>query len=231
MIGCAAKSGQFSYYRCNRALRHDPDVCKSGWLRKDRVEGFVVDRLREKVFTDENLAALVGMVNEEMKLLAGQRKERLAEIESQLEALNRKLLKYYVAFEKGTMSDEDAVPRIRELRAEQSRLQQAREEILASLEDAEPRALDREAVLHYVRDLKAVLSKGTLMEQKAFLRSFIKRIDYQPRQLAVNYTIPMPAGEGRACKDEVLSIDRCGRPYRTRTCDHLIKSQMLCQLS
>ena len=38
-----------------------------------------------------------------------------------------------------------------------------------------------EQVLNYVQDLKSLLSKGTFMEQKSFLRSFIRSIDFDPR--------------------------------------------------
>jgi site-specific DNA recombinase len=227
MIGCAAKSGQFFYYRCNNALRRDPRVCQSGWLPKNKVEGFVIERLKRKVLTDDNLAALVGMVNEEVRLLAGRRQERLQEIDRQLESVSQKLLKYYLAFEKGTMSDEDAAPRIRELRAEQTRLQSARDVALAELEDTEPKELDTEQVLEYAKDLRALLSRGTFMEQKAFLRSFIRKIDFEPGHVAIDYTIPMPIEKDRTSAREVLSIKQRGSGGWTRTSDQAVNSRPL----
>jgi len=210
MIGCAAKSGRFFYYRCNNALRRGPEACQSGWLPKGKVEGFVIDRLKEKVLTEENLAALVRMVNEEMRVLAGRRREQLEDIEKQLQSVNQKLLKYYTAFEKGTLSDDDAAPRIRHLRAEQTTLQKVKEDALVKLEDMEPRELDTEQVLDYVKDLRALLSKGTLTEQKGFLRSFIRRINYEPGQISIDYTIPMPVEKDRTSEREVLCIEHGG---------------------
>ena len=219
MMGCSAKSGKFSYYRCNNALRHDPEACRSGWLPKNKIEGFIIDRVKENVLTDDNLTTLVKMVNEEIRLLAGHRRERLEEIDKQFESVNQKLAKYYAAFEKGTMSADDATPRIRELRSEQTRLQRARDEALSELEDTEPKDLGTERVLDYVKDFKALLSKGTFVEQKAFLRSFIKRIDFEPGQVAINYTIPMPVEKGKTSEREVLSIEQSGGPFWTRTRD------------
>ena len=72
-------------------------------------------------------------------------------------------------------------------------------------------------MLCYVQDLKAVLSKGSFMEQKAFLRSFIKRIEFEPGQVAIDYTIPMPIEKDRTSEREVLPIERLGSPSRTRT--------------
>ena len=178
MIGCAAKSGQFAYYRCNHALRHDPTACQSGWIPKDKIEGFIIDQLKDKVLTDDNLGLLVRMVNEEISLTAGQTREQLEQIEKRLESVQQKLLKYFTAFEKGVMTDEDAAPRIRELRAEQTTLQRAKDEAIADLEDDEPQQLDSDQILNYVMDLKDLLSRGSLIQQRTFLRSFIRRIEF-----------------------------------------------------
>jgi len=47
--------------------------------------------------------------------------------------------------------------------------------------------------LEYAKDLKVLSVKRTFTEQKVFLRSFIKRIDFTPDDIAINYTIFMPA--------------------------------------
>ncbi len=125
-------------------------------------------------------------------------------------SVNQSLLKYYRAFEKGSISDEDAAPRIKELRVEQRELQKTREDALAELEYTEPRELNTRQVLDYVKDLKALLLKGTFLDQKTSLRSFIKRIDFEPGQVAIHYSIPMPGEEEISSDWEVLSIEKRG---------------------
>ena len=125
------------------------------------------------------------------------------------------------------MSDEDAAPRIRELREEQTGLQRARDEALAKLEDKAPKELDEEQVLVYVRDLGALLSQGTLVEQKTFLRSFIKKIEFEPGQVTIDYTIPMPIDKNRASEREVLSTDKIGSPSWIRTNNLAVNSRPL----
>ena len=173
------------------------------------------------------LITLVEMVNEEMNLLTRQGRQRLEEVEKLLNSVNEALLKYFLSFEKGTMSDEDAAPRIKDLRAEQEKLKRIKEEIQAEEESDRPRRLDIKQILEYVKDLKELLEKGAFTEQKAFLRSFIKRIDYQPNQVAISYTIPMPVGQDKMALEEVLSMEPNGRPCRSRTCDTLIKKQTM----
>jgi len=50
------------------------------------------------------------------------------------------------------------------------------------------------------------------MKQKAFLRSFIKRIEFEPGQVKVNYTFPMPIRTDKTCEREGLSIEPSGGP-------------------
>ncbi len=153
------------------------------------------------------------LVNEEISVLACRRHDGLKAIEKEIESVNRKLLKYYLAFENGTITDEDAAPRIRELRAEQSRLQRARDEVISEPEDMQSNKLNAEMVLNYVQDLKALLSNGTFMEQKTFLRSFIKRLDYEPGSVTIHYTVPLPDNKHANAKVEVLPFEQSGGPF------------------
>ena len=229
MIGATAKSGRYHYYKCGNHFKRGKEACPAPSVSKNKIEGFVVDRLKEVVLTDKNLADLVRMVNEETRLLAGGRQERLEEIEKRLESSNQKLLRLYVALETGKLELDDLAPRIKELRAEQTGLLRAREEALTELGDAEPKGLSGEQVLAYARDLKAVLSKGTVMEQKSFLRSFIKTIEFEPGQVAIDYVIPMPLEreEDRTSQREVLSFDRLGSPSWIRTNNLAVNSRPL----
>ncbi len=61
-----------------------------------------------------------------------------------------------------------------------------------------------------------MLEEGAFTEQKVFLRSFIKRIDFEPDQVAISYTIPMPVGQDKMALEEVLSIEPNGRPCRSK---------------
>lgn len=104
----------------------------------------------------------------------------------------------------------------RELRAEQSKLQRAKDEAIADLEDDKPQQLDVDQVLRYVMDLKDLLPMGSLMQQRAFLRSFIRRIEFMKRQLSVKCTVPLPSvGKEKGVKQEVLSIGSNGGPCCT----------------
>jgi len=83
---------------------------------------------------------------------------------------------------------------------------------LAERDERKPYQLDTKQVLEYANDLKELLAEGTFREQKAFLRSFIKRIDFAPDKIAISYTIPVPIEQDRLGFDEVLFMGTNGEP-------------------
>ena len=82
-----------------------------------------------------------------------------------------------------------------------------------------------------MEDLRELLSKGTIVEQKAFLRSFIKRIEVHHPHIALEYTIPLKRQKVELLSREVLPFETRGSPGRTRTSDQLVNSQPLYRLS
>ena len=54
------------YYMCSNARRKGREVCSSPILSKNKIEGFVIDRIKGYVLTEDNLQELVRLTNEEL---------------------------------------------------------------------------------------------------------------------------------------------------------------------
>jgi site-specific DNA recombinase len=89
MLGCAAKSSRFFYYACHNYCKRGKDVCDARLIKKERIEGFVIDRIKANLLTEENLRELVTLTNEEISQAKGQYEERLAVIDAQVEDVRR----------------------------------------------------------------------------------------------------------------------------------------------
>ena len=68
MIGATAKSGAYHYYKCDNHFKRGKEACCTPMVSKAKIEGFIIERLKEKVLTEENLTDLVIMVNKESLL-------------------------------------------------------------------------------------------------------------------------------------------------------------------
>ena len=62
--------------------------------------------------------------------------------------------------------------------------------LIESIREAKVELLEASVVRAYVDNLKALLSKGSIVERKSFLRSFVKRIEVNLPQVVVNTPCP-----------------------------------------
>ena len=69
----------------------------------------------------------------------------------------------------------------------------------------------------YARDLRTLLEESDFTERKAFLRSFVKRVEVSRNEVTVHYKIPLPPEGETKERVSVLPIDTFGGEAGTRT--------------
>ena len=60
--GQFAKSGQFAYYICATLYREGAGTCTARYLNASRVEDLVIEKVRERILTEETITELVTLV-------------------------------------------------------------------------------------------------------------------------------------------------------------------------
>lgn len=178
------------------------------------------------ILTDENIKQLVQLVNEELIKNSGYFEEQISEIGQQLGQVQGRLSKLYSALETGKIDLEDLAPRIKELRSQQKELEEKRNGLLDAMNEESPQALNLTTVQEYVSSMKTLLVNSSFIEQKSFLRSFIKKIELNEPQVVIDYTMPLPIN-GLTTTEEVLRIDKLGSRGRIRTYDQAVNSRPL----
>ena len=231
MIGRSAKSYQYYYYMCNGSFKQGRDACDARALPKDKLEHLVIEQIKERVLNQEWLEELVGLVNKELDSSHDILRDRLDAIDADLNDVRIRLSKLYDALETGKLNLDDLAPRIKELRTRQDELSKARLQLEAEKITRGIKHVDAEVIKSYARDLKSLLEEADIAESKAFLRSFIKRIEIDKSQAVVHYNLPMPPDGKRRESLGVLPIDTPGGAEGTRTPDFLRAREALSQLS
>ena len=219
MIGTTAKSGKYLYYECNTHYKKGKHGCHGIRVARDKLEGFVLSRIKENILTEENLTELVYLVNEELLETTSRNEKELHQVEKQLKQVSKRLSKLYAALEGGKLDLDDLAPRIKELRMDQHELQECRNQLLSNIESKNPEALDAKIVMSYVKELEQLLVQASFLQQKSFLRSFVKRVEVKPETIILDYTIPLPIKKNRTSSREVLDINRFGSGGWIRTND------------
>ena len=210
-----AKSGQFAYYICSTLCREGAGTCSARYLNASRVEDFVVEKIRERILTEETIVELVKLVAEEIDAMAGEMFVRLEVIDAELVDIRKRLERLYEALETSELTMEVLSPRIFSLRSREEQLEAAREDAETQLEQRRVELPTTEEIKGYVADFREFLQEGTFPERKALIRNFVEGIEVNGDEAVLTYTIPMPNDGVTSELASVLDFVQSGPPERT----------------
>ena len=231
MIGRSAKSHQYYYYMCNRSYKQGKDACAAKIIPKDKLERMVIEQLKARVLTDDNLEQMVKIVNKELRSASTELNDRLDTCDMELREIKARLSRLYEVLETGKLNLDELAPRIRELKKRQDELGKARIQIEADMIVQGVQEVDVDLIKSYTRDLKALIEESDITERKAFLRSFIKRIEINGDNAVVYYHLPLPQDEKGERVPEVLPMVTPGGAGGIRTPYLLTASQTFSRLN
>ena len=211
-----AKSGQFAYYVCSSLFREGAGACSNGrYLNASKVEDLVIEKVRERILTEETITELVTLVAEEIDNLAGEVNGRLTAINSELSDVETRLENLYQALETRQLPIEALSPRILSLKSRQDQLVAAREEAEFQLEQRRAELPTSQEIKGYVADFRALFQDGTFPERKALIRNFVQGIEIVEDEAFLTYTIPMPQDGVTRESASVLDFVQSGPPDLT----------------
>ena len=212
-----AKSGQFAYYVCASLFREGAGACTARYLNATKVEDLVIQKVRERILTEETITELVTLVAEEIDNLAGEVNGRLKAITSELSDVDSRLENLYQALETKQLPIEALSPRILSLKARQDQLTAAREEAESQLEQRRAELPSSKEIKGYVADFREFLKDETIPERKALIRNFVEGIEVMGEEATLTYTVPMPSDGAISESASVLDFVKSGPPKRART--------------
>ncbi len=213
--GQGAKSGQFAYYVCGTLFREGAGTCTARYLNAPRVEDFVVEKIRERILTEETIVELVTLVAEEIDAMAGELAGRLEVIDAELGDVRKRLERLYEALETSELTLEVLSPRIFSLRHREEQLEAARDDAATQLEQRRVELPTTEEIKGYVADFREFLQEGTFPERKALIRNFVEGIEVVGDEATLTYTIPMPSDGVTKESASVLDFVQSGPPKGT----------------
>ena len=159
--GQGAKSGQFAYYVCASLFREGAGACTARYLNATKVENLVIEKVRERILTEETITELVTLVAEEIDNQAGEINGRLTAISAELSDVDTRLENLYQALETKQLPIEALSPRILSLKARQDQLTAARDEAEGRLEQRRAELPTTKEIKGYVADFREFLQEGT----------------------------------------------------------------------
>src|SRR5688572_10470327 len=197
MVGVSStKNGRkVAYYACSS--RASKAGCDQDDVRADEVESLIISEFKE-LFRDDRFVDLVWQ--EARRLLAEERPEiesEMTKVGSETARARERLVRYFEAFEAGTMNPDDCRVRIEDLNAQLASLEARRQELETARANLVPPDLDRAALLELLDNFDAVFESGTNPQKKHLLHRLVKEVRVHSRDRAeVWYAFPQPDGPG-----------------------------------
>jgi site-specific DNA recombinase len=108
------------------------------------------------------------------------------------------------AIENGLSQASDLGERIHERKTQYDLIAVQKDDLERKLAGGNVEFINRASILAYVDNLRDLLQKGTVAEQRSFLKSFVKRIDVFPDEVKLEYRIPVGNKKTEQSLREVL---------------------------
>ena len=173
-------------------LKRGKGTCNTPRLNAKSFEKLIVNEIRENVLTESNIRDLVKLLDEEMDGVARDQRERLQNIEEELEDVKKRLARIWQVIETTDTEMADASDRIREHRERKEKLEIAAEEARGLLKERRQFLDSADTIAAFAAEMSEFLKTSELTETKAFVGSFVKEVVVKPGRAAIVYSIPTP---------------------------------------
>jgi site-specific DNA recombinase len=227
MIGRSAKSYRHHYYVCNTGYKQGKEACLEKSLPKEKLEGLIIDQVKQSILSPRNLEELVLLTNEALDSKNGVLRDKLSAADAELADIRVRLSRLYDVLETGKLNLDNLAARIKELNVRQDELLRMRVQVEADMVVEGVNHIDVEKIKSYAEDLYNLLEEADFPRSKAFLRSFVKRITIND---AKGNCLPLPDGN-RAQSFEVLPTMTSSGAGGIRTPYLLTASQTFSQVN
>jgi len=148
-------------------------------LLQDDIEGYVIDEIQKRFGTPERIKELVRKINALIKSENNDYRSAARFLDKQATNLKNEINNLVAAIAKGT-PPEFVNPEIEKLKKELDDVESQRN----NMQIVKPvvKGIDEEKVINYFTRLDEVMRTGTNREKRQFIRSFVRRLEFNPEE-------------------------------------------------
>jgi site-specific DNA recombinase len=192
---CLAPKKVIKYYVCysqdkagNKQMVRNPN-CKCGYKHADEIENKVIGELYRYCYD----AALIRQAVEETLAATADKKALIKGINQarkDFAAIEKKLEKWYDAFEKGALEPDELVERVKELRARKSFLQKQMLDMENRLKEENERQTNGEELMELLQNFPLIWEKASENERREIVVNTVKGVKiYSDDRVQVEFNL------------------------------------------
>lgn len=171
------------YYNCRTSTRGGKESCPGFRIKTQVLEGAVLEHIADKLFTFDRCKLLVRDLVEETGIVNKRVTEERQRLEKELGEIDRRLARYFDAFESGEMPRDVGAERVREL---QKRQIEVKDTLAKVVPIRPPATLYADATIErFQRDLRGIFLAGDNALAKSYLRFLIEKITVKDREVTI----------------------------------------------
>ncbi len=174
--GTARGDRSYAYYSCAGCQQKGKSVCKGRHIRMEKLDGAVIENVKEKLLTPERLSLILDQLVERRALQDRAVAERRKSLEQELTQTQEKLGRLYKAIEDGVVDlDNDLKQRIQTLKYERDIAQASLDRIATKAKHGAEITPGKIEVFSAL--MREKLENGDIQARKAYLRAVISCIE------------------------------------------------------
>lgn len=201
---------EYRYYNCRSATRAGKEKCAGYRIPEAALDRAVLQHIADQVFTIERCRRLLTDLGERAASTREKSADDRSRLKRELADVERRIQRWELAFEEGTLDARDGGDRIRQLRQRRTDLQRA----LAAAADIQPppaRLRTRASVEAFQHRLKALMLGDDRSLARTYLRFLVERIEIRDHDVTVlarpDAAVRMMSGQEPAAADVLTGPD------------------------
>ncbi|MGH2779933.1 MAG: recombinase family protein [Thermoleophilaceae bacterium] len=192
-VGTSAhgRSARYTYYACSTRYKYGPSKCDGDRLPKDRLEAAVLGQLAELYRDGSLVQRALAQAADRARTEQPQLEEQLGSARAEIVRLERKLERYFEAFEGGDLSAALCQERVHGLRDRLETLRSHKAELASRLATQANTPPDTSALVGLADQLEQIIATGNPEQAKELLRLLVKEIRvHNRRRIIPTYRVP-----------------------------------------
>jgi site-specific DNA recombinase len=192
-VGTSAhgRSGRYTYYACSTRYKYGPSKCQGDRLPKDPLEHAVLSQLASLYRDGDVIQRALAKAAKATESGRPELEDRLSSTHSEVAQLERKLERYFEAFENGQLSAAVCQERVRGLRDRLETLHAHQADLTRQLATDRHTTPDAAELSGLADEIEGVLTTESPEQAKELLRQLIKEIRvHNRRRIIPTYRVP-----------------------------------------
>ncbi|UCB57568.1 MAG: recombinase family protein [Candidatus Omnitrophota bacterium] len=181
---------KYAYYNCITYSKKGKDICPGHRLRADELDIEVTERVKNLLFSEENMKKLVNDINAATKSLRIGYGKKIIELKRKASDLQLRLMRQYEAIESAMIDLSLVAPRLKELKTQKDALQEEISYYESLNSQNQPVYITKPMIDKYRKEMEQIFMGDNVQEQREFLKKFIEKIIVKDEGIKIVYYAP-----------------------------------------